>query len=434
MAARLSSRLWTVERSADTSSCVASPNRPAANRLARSSSALIVPPRPTAFIATFMTRGSPMTRDSRGSLMSRIARPSTASFTESSIDIVRLCHARTLASTRRRAPCSRRVLARRDRATPSRELSVLRASSRARSVRVAARARGRVQAVAPRPRAALDGDQRRRLRDVDAAAHHHRVRAGLVQRPAGRARLGAGLARARGRGRRGPRRRPARALIGGRVVMASSAPVERPQGAGPAGRAVRVALVTASDSRTPATNEGGRVLRRLIEEAGFAVTSDSLLAEEPAALRDAVARGCARETTRCIVTGGTGIAPRDRTPDAVGALFERRLPGFGELFRMLSFQDIGPAAMLSRAEAGVVGGALVFLLPGSPAAVELAVTQAGFVVYLVQFVLLDGLLKENITCLPPKSAWQYFLITAKHSTSGSFPFKLPQPSPRSLGW
>src|SRR4029077_1027214 len=76
-----------------------------------------------------------------------------------------------------------------------------------------------------------------------------------------------------------------------------------------------------------------------------------------------------------IVTGGTGIAPRDRTPDAVGALFERRLPGFGELFRMLSFQEVGAAAMLSRADAGVVGGALVFLLPGSPAAVELAVTK-----------------------------------------------------------
>jgi molybdenum cofactor biosynthesis protein B len=116
------------------------------------------------------------------------------------------------------------------------------------------------------------------------------------------------------------------------------------------------------------------VLHRLIEEAGFAVTSDSLLAEEPAALRDAVARA-ARENDVIIVTGGTGIGPRDRTPDAVGPLFDRRLPGFGELFRMLSFQDIGPAAMLSRAEAGVIGGALVFLLPGSPAAVELAIRR-----------------------------------------------------------
>lgn len=156
--------------------------------------------------------------------------------------------------------------------------------------------------------------------------------------------------------------------------MASSAPVDHHKRLAPATGAVRVALVTASDSRTPDTNEGGGLLRRLIEEAGFQVTSDLLLAEEPAALRDEVAR-LARESDAVIVTGGTGIAPRDRTPDAVGPLFERRLPGFGELFRMLSFQEIGAAAMLSRAEAGVVGGALVFLLPGSPAAVDLAVRR-----------------------------------------------------------
>jgi molybdenum cofactor biosynthesis protein B len=155
--------------------------------------------------------------------------------------------------------------------------------------------------------------------------------------------------------------------------MSSSAPVEH-KSLAPAAASVRVALVTASDSRTPDTNEGGRVLRNLIEEAGFAVTSDSLLSEEPAALRDAVAQA-ARENDVVIVTGGTGIGPRDRTPDAVGPLFDRRLPGFGELFRLLSFQDIGPAAMLSRAEAGVVGATLVFLLPGSPAAVELAVRR-----------------------------------------------------------
>ena len=156
--------------------------------------------------------------------------------------------------------------------------------------------------------------------------------------------------------------------------MSSSAPVAHHKSLAPPAGAVRVALVTASDSRTPETNEGGRLLRRLIEEAGFKVTSDSLLPEEPAALRDAVA-GAARESDVVIVTGGTGIGPRDRSPEAVGALFDRRLPGFGELFRMLSFQDIGPAAMLSRADAGVVGATLVFLLPGSPAAVELAVRR-----------------------------------------------------------
>jgi molybdenum cofactor biosynthesis protein B len=156
--------------------------------------------------------------------------------------------------------------------------------------------------------------------------------------------------------------------------MASSAPVAHHKALAPTAASLRVALVTASDSRTPETNLGGQTLRRLIEEAGFTVTEDRLLAEEPAGLRDAVAR-LARESDVVIVTGGTGIGPRDRTPDAVGSLFERPLPGFGELFRMLSFQEIGAAAMLSRADAGVVGDALVFLLPGSPAAVELAVRR-----------------------------------------------------------
>jgi molybdenum cofactor biosynthesis protein B len=156
--------------------------------------------------------------------------------------------------------------------------------------------------------------------------------------------------------------------------MTPPGPVEEHKGLSPSAGSLRVGLVTASDSRTPDTNEGGRVLRRLIEEAGFAVGAEVLLAEEPAALREAVAR-LAGENDAVIVTGGTGIGPRDRTPEAVGALFDRRLPGFGELFRLLSFQDIGAAAMLSRADAGVIGRAIVFLLPGSPAAVDLAVRR-----------------------------------------------------------
>ena len=104
------------------------------------------------------------------------------------------------------------------------------------------------------------------------------------------------------------------------------------------------------------------------------MTSDSLLVEEPAALRDTVAR-LARESDAVIVTGGTGIAPRDRTPDAVGALFDRRLPGFGELFRMLSFQEVGAAAMLSRAQMGVHARRIVVSLPGSPNACRLALDK-----------------------------------------------------------
>jgi molybdenum cofactor biosynthesis protein B len=139
---------------------------------------------------------------------------------------------------------------------------------------------------------------------------------------------------------------------------------------------VRVALVTASDSRTSADNEGGAVLRGLAEQAGFAIADEALLREEPEALRARVAALAASGAVDAVlVTGGTGLGPRDRTPEAVGALFERRLEGFGELFRALSFAEIGAAAMLSRADAGVVGDALVFLMPGSPAAVRLAMER-----------------------------------------------------------
>jgi len=139
---------------------------------------------------------------------------------------------------------------------------------------------------------------------------------------------------------------------------------------------LRLALLTVSDSRTSVTNEGGRLLRRLAEEAGLAVADEALLPDEPELLQARVA-GWAREggVDAAVLTGGTGVGPRDRSPEAIAPLFDRRLPGFGELFRWLSFQEIGAAAMLSRAEAGVVGRMAVFLLPGSPAAVELAMRK-----------------------------------------------------------
>jgi molybdopterin adenylyltransferase len=139
---------------------------------------------------------------------------------------------------------------------------------------------------------------------------------------------------------------------------------------------VRVALLTASDSRTGGDDEGGQLLRRLATEAGFQVVDAALLREEPEALRTHVeALAASGAVDAVLVTGGTGLGPRDRTPEAVGGLFERRLHGFGELFRALSFAEIGSAAMLSRADAGVVGGALVFLMPGAPAAVQLAMER-----------------------------------------------------------
>ena len=291
-------------------------------------------------------------------------------------------------------------------------------------VRVAAGPRGGVEAVAPLARAALDDPERRRLRDADAAAHDLGVHARLVRGPAGRARLGTGVARPRGRGRGRPGRRvcscsdPRR-----RVVMASSAPVAHHKALAPSAAAVRVALVTASDSRTPDTNEGGQLLRRLIEEAGFSVTSDDLLAEEPAALRDAVAR-LARDSRRRHRHGRHRHRAARSHARCRGALFDRRLPGFGELFRMLSFQEIGPAAMLSRADAGVVGSALVFLLPGSPAAVELAVRR-----------LIAPELTHAVGQLRRVSAHQQpCIMSAEAATSVSSPERLVDPQARVIDY
>jgi molybdopterin adenylyltransferase len=135
-------------------------------------------------------------------------------------------------------------------------------------------------------------------------------------------------------------------------------------------------VLTVSDSRTPETDTSGRAIADLLEAAGHRVTARDLVRDEPAdvmrVLRDQIAKGHARVI---ITTGGTGITRRDSTYEAVTALLDKRLDGFGELFRMLSFQEIGPAAMLSRATGGVSGGCAIFMLPGSEAAVRLAVSK-----------------------------------------------------------
>lgn len=136
------------------------------------------------------------------------------------------------------------------------------------------------------------------------------------------------------------------------------------------------ALITVSDSRTAQTDSGGGRLRELVEAAGQRVASALIVPDEVAAIRSAVEAALAAEGVDLVVlTGGSGVAPRDLTPEAVSPLFEKELPGFGELFRMLSYAEIGPAAMLSRATAGVASGRAIFLLPGSPAALELAMTR-----------------------------------------------------------
>jgi len=148
------------------------------------------------------------------------------------------------------------------------------------------------------------------------------------------------------------------------------------------------AILTVSDTRTPETDGSGRRIRELLEAQAHRVEAYAVVKDEPAAI---VAAICAlpAAATAVIVNGGTGLARRDTTYDAVRGLLDKEISGFGELFRMLSFAEIGAAAMLSRATAGVRGERVIFAVPGSTAAVELAMTrlilpELGHLVGLVQ--------------------------------------------------
>ncbi len=136
------------------------------------------------------------------------------------------------------------------------------------------------------------------------------------------------------------------------------------------------AVITVSDSRTLKTDRGGPKLRELVEGAGHAVAFATIVVDEEGAIREAV-EGCLEcaGVDAVLLTGGTGLSPRDVTPEAVVPLFEREIPGFGELFRQLSWAEIGAAAMLSRAAAGLARGRAIFLLPGSPGALALAMER-----------------------------------------------------------
>lgn len=141
-------------------------------------------------------------------------------------------------------------------------------------------------------------------------------------------------------------------------------------------RAVGCAVLTVSDTRTLETDSSGRRCRELLGEAGHRVVAHAILPDEPALVRDHIVDLLADGRVEAVVVnGGTGLAPRDTTYEAVAGLLDKRLDGFGELFRSLSFAEIGPAAMLSRAVAGVAGRTIVASLPGSTAAVELALTR-----------------------------------------------------------
>ncbi len=136
------------------------------------------------------------------------------------------------------------------------------------------------------------------------------------------------------------------------------------------------ALITVSDTRTLKDDVSGRALQEKVQTSGHRVAGTSLVADEAMAIRGAVQEMLEEPGVDVVVTtGGTGFSPRDVTLDAVLPLLEKPIEGFGELFRMLSYRQVGAAAMLSRAAAGLVRGKAVFLLPGSPKAVALAMDE-----------------------------------------------------------
>jgi molybdenum cofactor biosynthesis protein B len=148
-------------------------------------------------------------------------------------------------------------------------------------------------------------------------------------------------------------------------------------------------ILTVSDTRTERDDASGTVIRALLEDAGHPVRTYSIVPDEPVAIRAAVSGAVEiPDLQALIVNGGTGITARDVTLESTASLWTRELPGFGEIFRALSYDEIGSAAFLSRATAGVIAGKFVALLPGSTAACRLAVErlilpQLGHVVALL---------------------------------------------------
>jgi molybdenum cofactor biosynthesis protein B len=141
-------------------------------------------------------------------------------------------------------------------------------------------------------------------------------------------------------------------------------------------RKVTCAIVTVSDTRTPQTDAGGQAVHDLLTAAGYEVAAREIIRDEPAAMRRLLEKYRDDESLDAVLlTGGTGVSSRDQTYETLAALLTRQLPGYGELFRMLSFAEIGAAAMLSRATGGLMGRTVVLSMPGSPAAVRLAVEK-----------------------------------------------------------
>ena len=141
-------------------------------------------------------------------------------------------------------------------------------------------------------------------------------------------------------------------------------------------QSVRCAVITVSDTRTPETDTGGKAVCDHLTAAGHSVVHREIIPDDPERMRPLLESLRGRDDLDAILlTGGTGVTSRDQTYETVTALLDKPLPGYGEVFRMLSFQEIGPAAILSRAVGGLLGRKVLLTMPGSPAAVRLAMEK-----------------------------------------------------------
>ena len=141
-------------------------------------------------------------------------------------------------------------------------------------------------------------------------------------------------------------------------------------------QSLNLAVVTVSDSRTLQTDTSGALIVTLAEAAGHCILERAIVPDEPERLSPLLESYSGRDEVHAIlVTGGTGISPRDLTFETVARMLTKSLPGYGELFRMLSFAEIGPACLLSRAIGGLIGRCVILVMPGSRAGVELAMQK-----------------------------------------------------------
>ena len=141
-------------------------------------------------------------------------------------------------------------------------------------------------------------------------------------------------------------------------------------------RSIGCMVITCSDTRTPETDMSGQLIQKLLKEQGHTIAAYHLVKDEPAQITARVTEGIANDAVQAIIiNGGTGISRRDSTFEAVDAMLEKRLDGFGEVFRYLTYQEIGSPAIMSRATAGIIKGHVLFSTPGSENAVRLAMEK-----------------------------------------------------------